>query len=157
MSGFCDIANRCANNEPILLNVYLYSAENSQAIYVHRHFSYTYILWCFPGAGAESFADAMKMSTEVHRLLEKKIVETQGTRGPLPVNDIGAFVPELDSDRDALSLLDASIKDAGYEGKIMISLDMSASTFFKEGGRDSRLISRLVSPGRIFTCTYTEM
>ncbi|EZA58399.1 hypothetical protein DMN91_005801 [Ooceraea biroi] len=86
--------------------------------------------------GAESFADAVKMSTEVYRELERKIVDAQRIRGPLPVSVKGAFVPDLDSDRDALTLLDASIRDTGYEDKIKITLDMAASAFYKEGGYD---------------------
>ncbi|XP_070160594.1 enolase [Polyergus mexicanus] len=86
--------------------------------------------------GAESFADAVKMATEIYRVLEKKIVDAQGIQGPLPVSDEGAFVPDLKDDKAALTLLNASIKDAGYEGKIKIALDMAASAFYKEGGYD---------------------
>ncbi|XP_032676010.1 enolase-like [Odontomachus brunneus] len=86
--------------------------------------------------GAESFADAMKMGTEVYRVAERKIVEAQGITGPPPVSDKGAFVPEMEDDKDALTLLNDSIKDAGYEGKIKITLDMAASAFYKEGGYD---------------------
>lgn len=73
------------------------------------------------------------MATEIYRVLEKKIVDAQGIRGPLPVSDEGAFVPDLMDDKAALTLLNASIKDAGYEGKIKIALDMAASAFYKEG------------------------
>ncbi|KAL6428672.1 hypothetical protein ACFW04_007936 [Cataglyphis niger] len=57
------------------------------------------------------FADAVKMVTEIYRVLEKKIIDAQEIQGPLPVN-------------------------AGYEGKIKIALDMAASAFYKEGGYD---------------------
>ncbi|XP_076635701.1 enolase [Colletes latitarsis] len=86
--------------------------------------------------GAESFADAMKMGTEVYRVLERKIATTAEINLPLPVSDEGAFTPELEEDREALMLLDESIREAGYEGKIMIALDMAASAFYKEGGYD---------------------
>ncbi|XP_072763922.1 enolase [Anoplolepis gracilipes] len=86
--------------------------------------------------GAESFADAVKMATEIYRVLEKKIIDAQGIRGPLPVSDLGAFAPDLKDDKAALTLLNASIRDAGYEGKIKIALDMAASGFYKEGGYD---------------------
>ncbi|KAL6428673.1 hypothetical protein ACFW04_007936 [Cataglyphis niger] len=72
------------------------------------------------------FADAVKMVTEIYRVLEKKIIDAQEIQGPLPVSDEGA----------ALTLLNASIIDAGYEGKIKIALDMAASAFYKEGGYD---------------------
>ncbi|XP_054013336.1 enolase-like [Hylaeus anthracinus] len=86
--------------------------------------------------GAESFADALKMGTEVYRVLERKIATTAEINLPLSVSDEGAFTPELEEDREALMLLDESIKEAGYEGKIVIALDMAASAFYKEGGYD---------------------
>ncbi|KAI4485745.1 PREDICTED: enolase-like [Polistes canadensis] len=86
--------------------------------------------------GAESFVDAMKMGNEVYRVLERKIAEAQEIQLPLPVSDDGAFVPLLEDDKDALTLIDESIKDAGYEGRIKIALDMAASAFYKEGGYD---------------------
>lgn len=73
------------------------------------------------------------MGTEVYRVLERKIIDAQEVQGPLPVSDKGAFVPDLEDNKDALSLLDGSIRDAGYDGKIKIALDMAASTFYKEG------------------------
>lgn len=85
------------------------------------------------GTGAESFADAVKMGTEVYRVVERKAIEAQGITGPLPVSDKGALVPNMEDDKDALALLNNSIKDAGYEGKIKIALDMAASDFYKEG------------------------
>lgn len=87
--------------------------------------------------GAESFADAMKMGTEVYRVLEQKIATAQEIQLPLPVSDEGAFTPlELEEDKEALLLLDESIKEAGYEGRIKIAMDMAASAFYKEGGYD---------------------
>jgi len=83
--------------------------------------------------GAESFADAVKMATEIYRVLERKIIDAKQIRGPLPISDDGAFAPDLENDEAALTFLDASIRDTGYEGKIKIALDMAASAFYKEG------------------------
>lgn len=97
------------------------------ALFVHI-FKFTNI------SGAESFADAMKMGMEVYRVLERKIAAAQEIQLPLPVSDNGAFTPlELEEDKEALLLLDESIKEAGYEGRIKIALDMAASAFYKEG------------------------
>lgn len=84
-------------------------------------------------AGAESFADAVKMATEIYRVLEKKIVDAKQIRGPLPISDDGALASDLENDEAALTFLDASIRDAGYEGRMKIALDMAASNFYKEG------------------------
>jgi enolase len=75
----------------------------------------------------------MKMATEIYRILEKKIINTQRIKSPLLVSDKGAFAPDLEDDRDALILLNASIRDAGYEPEVKIALDMAASAFYKEG------------------------
>ncbi|KAK2576952.1 hypothetical protein KPH14_005565 [Odynerus spinipes] len=86
--------------------------------------------------GAESFVDAMKMGNEVYRVLERKIAEAQEIQLPLSVSDDGAYAPLLEDDKDALTLIDESIRDSGYEGRIKIAIDMAASSFYKEGGYD---------------------
>ncbi|XP_025602160.2 enolase-like [Athalia rosae] len=86
--------------------------------------------------GAVSFADAMKMGTEVYRAVELKLAEQQETKPPLPVSEKGGFTPELEDDKEALTIIDEAIKTAGYEGKIKIAMDMSASTFCKDGAYD---------------------
>lgn len=73
------------------------------------------------------------MATEMYRVLERNIIDAKQIRRPLLINDNGAFAPDLENDEAALTLLDASIRDAGYEGKIKIALDVAASAFYKEG------------------------
>jgi len=73
------------------------------------------------------------MATEMYRILERKIVDAKQIQGPLLINDNGAFAPDLENDEAALTFLDASIRDAGYEGKIKIALDVAASAFCKKG------------------------
>lgn len=73
------------------------------------------------------------MGVEVYRVLEKRIATSQEMQLPLSVSDEGAFTPEFEEDREALVILDESIKEAGYDGKIVMALDMAASSFYKEG------------------------
>lgn len=94
----------------------------------------------------------MKMGTEVYRVLEKKIIDALGIRGPLPVSDRGAFVPDMEDDKDALSILNDSIRDAGYEGEIKIALDVAASVFYKEGRR--KYFSVLLFSNKTFMITF---
>lgn len=75
----------------------------------------------------------MKMGTEVYRTIEKMIAETQEAKVPLPVSDDGSFTPEFEEDREALTLINEAIKNAGYDGKIKIAIDMAASSFCKDG------------------------
>lgn len=101
--------------------------------------------------GAESFADAMKMGTEVYRTLEKMIAESQEAKTPLPVGDEGAFSPEFEEDREALSLINDAIKNAGYDGRVKIAIDMAASAFCKDGKKDFSLRICTVDPKRKFS------
>merc|ERR1712055_592890 len=52
------------------------------------------------------------------------------------VGDEGGFAPNFQSNNEALALLVDAIKKSGYEGKIMIGMDIAASEFFKNGKYD---------------------
>ena len=75
----------------------------------------------------------MKMGTEVYKTIERMIAESQEAKVPLPVGDDGAFTPEFEEDREALTLINEAIKSTGYDGKIKIAIDMAASSFCKDG------------------------
>jgi enolase len=82
--------------------------------------------------GASSFADALRMGSEVfHRLKE-----TMHARGmSTAVGDEGGFAPDLDSNEQALELLIEGIRAAGYEpgAQVAIALDPAVSELY-EGG-----------------------
>merc|ERR1712020_281931 len=52
------------------------------------------------------------------------------------VGDEGGFAPNFQNNGEALELLVEAIKKSGYEGKIMIGMDIAASEFFKNGKYD---------------------
>ena len=82
--------------------------------------------------GADSFAEGLRMGTEVFHSLKANMKE----RGlSVAVGDEGGFAPELDSAEDALDLIVASIERAGYvPGQdVTIALDCAASEFYKDG------------------------
>src|SRR3954467_897340 len=63
-------------------------------------------------AGAESFAEALRMGAEVFHALKK----TLAARGlSTAVGDEGGFAPDLDSNEAALEVLMEGIRAAGYE------------------------------------------
>ena len=80
-----------------------------------------------------SFADAMKMGTEIYREIERKIAEQAEAKLPLLANGEGSFAPEMEDNQEVLSLIDESIKTVGYDGKVKLALDMGASAFSKDG------------------------
>merc|ERR1712110_43494 len=65
--------------------------------------------------GATCFSEAMRMGSELYHHLKALIKKNYG---------------------EALELLVEAIKKAGYEGKIMIGMDIAASEFFKDGKYD---------------------
>lgn len=83
-------------------------------------------------AGAESFSEALRMGTEVFHSL-KTILHKKGLN--TAVGDEGGFAPSLNSNEEAIEIIMAAIKKAGYKaGKdAFIALDVAASEFYKAG------------------------
>ena len=83
-------------------------------------------------AGAETFADCLRMGTEVYHALKgtlgKKGLSTAG-------GDEGGFAPDLPSNQAALDFLIAAIEEAGYApgSDVMIALDPATSEIFDDG------------------------
>ena len=75
--------------------------------------------------GAKSFAEALRMCSEVFHVL-KKVVPDSG------VGDEGGYAPNLDSDEDALKALVKAIELAGYKpyDDFMIAIDSACSEWF---------------------------
>ncbi|XP_014216442.1 enolase-like [Copidosoma floridanum] len=86
--------------------------------------------------GAQSFAEAMRMGTEVYRALERQLAEMQELKVPLGIVDTGGFAPELEDDAEALVTIDAAISSAGYDGKVSIGINPCATAFCKDGMYD---------------------
>lgn len=83
--------------------------------------------------GADDFAGAMRMGTEVYAALKKLL---SAAKLSTAVGDEGGFAPDLASDEEALSYLVAAIEKAGYRPgeEIGIALDVASSEWAKGGG-----------------------
>ncbi len=83
-------------------------------------------------AGAKSFKEALRMGAEVFHAL-KSILKKKGLN--TAVGDEGGFAPSLDSNEEAIEIIMAAIKKAGYKaGKdAFIALDVAASELYKAG------------------------
>ena len=81
---------------------------------------------------APSMAEAIRMGAEVFHAL-KAVLMDRGLN--TNVGDEGGFAPNLQTSRDALSLLMTAVTRAGYRpGKdILFALDVAASTFYGDG------------------------
>ena len=82
--------------------------------------------------GASSFAEALRMGTEVYHRL-KNVLKSKGLN--TSVGDEGGFAPMLDANEEALELIVEAVRKAGYmPGEdIVLALDVAASEFYKDG------------------------
>src|SRR5690606_36600995 len=82
--------------------------------------------------GADSFAEGLRMGTEVFHTLKKVLVGRKLSTG---VGDEGGFAPNLASDEEALKVIIEAIEQAGYKPgtDIALALDVASSELRKHG------------------------
>ena len=85
-------------------------------------------------AGAKTFSDCLRMSTEVYMHL-KSILKSKYGVGAINIGDEGGFAPPLDTVDEPLSTIVEAISDAGYvPGKdVYLAMDAASSEFFDNG------------------------
>lgn len=86
--------------------------------------------------GAKTFDEAMEMGCKIHKIVEHMIAESQEIKPPLGVSCNGSFFPDFEEDREAIDIINEAIKQSGYDGKIKIAINISASDFCKDGQYD---------------------
>jgi enolase len=82
--------------------------------------------------GAETFAEGLRMGTEIFHALRKVLTRRGMATG---VGDEGGFAPNLESDEVALTVILEAIENARYRpGKdVAIALDCAASELYADG------------------------
>jgi enolase len=82
--------------------------------------------------GARTFSEALRMGAEVFHHLKRTLHE-QGFS--TAVGDEGGFAPDLDSNEQALEMLMAAIRAAGYVpgDQLAVAMDPATSEFFRDG------------------------
>ena len=85
--------------------------------------------------GAKTFADALRMGTEIFHHL-KAVLQERGLS--TSVGDEGGFAPNLASNEDALGAIAEAVANAGYTlgDDVTLALDCAASEFYKDGQYD---------------------
>ncbi len=77
-----------------------------------------------------TFREDLRVGVEVYHMLKKDLHKKYG-KGATNVGDEGGFAPlKLVTTKDALTMLQRAIKNAGYKGKVKIAIDAAASEFF---------------------------
>ncbi|MDD4245124.1 MAG: phosphopyruvate hydratase [Candidatus Methanomethylophilaceae archaeon] len=85
-------------------------------------------------AGAKTFSDCLRMSSEVYMSLKSMLGKRYGTSS-VNLGDEGGFAPPLNTSAEAMSVISDAISAAGYvPGKdIFMALDAASSEFFSNG------------------------
>jgi enolase len=96
--------------------------------------------------GAPTFAEALRMGTEVFHALKKALKDAGHNTN---VGDEGGFAPDLPSAEAALGFLEKAVAAAGYKtgDDIVFALDCAASEFFADGVYDMTGEGRKVDAG----------
>ncbi len=82
--------------------------------------------------GAPSFAEAMRIGTEIYQSLKKTI---SGRGYVTSVGDEGGFAPSLPGNSDAIEIILEAIEKAGYRAgqDVVIALDPATSELYEDG------------------------
>jgi enolase len=100
--------------------------------------------------GAPSFAEALRMGTEIFHALRGSLKKRGLSTG---VGDEGGFAPSLKSNREALELVLEAVAQAGFRAgsDVFLALDVASSELwdngryvFKKSGEASRSIEEMV-------------
>jgi enolase len=81
-------------------------------------------------AGADTFAEALRIGAEVYHAL-KKVLAARGLA--TGVGDEGGFAPDLESSEAAIEAVLEAAEQAGHRDRIAIALDPAASEVFSDG------------------------
>lgn len=85
-------------------------------------------------AGAKSFADSLRVGTEIYHTL-KRVIESKHGRHSINVGDEGGFAPPLDLTTEALEMLLQAVAEAGYVlgTDVFLGFDAASSEFYENG------------------------
>ena len=88
-------------------------------------------------AGAKSFSECLRMSSEVYMSLKSLLKKKYGV-GAINLGDEGGFAPPLDTSAEAMETILSAVSDAGYApGKdLFLALDAASSEFYNDGVYD---------------------
>ena len=101
--------------------------------------------------GATSFAEAVRISSEVYHALRADLISLGLSVG---VGDEGGFAPMLESDKQALDIICDAIEHAGYKtgDEVALALDIAASEWWEGSGY--RLPKRKIDMTADELCNY---
>jgi enolase len=84
--------------------------------------------------GAESFAEALRMGSEIYQTLKGKLLKDYG-KNAINVGDEGGFSPPMKSPEEVIDAIISSVEELGYTDKVTLAMDVAASSFFVGEGK----------------------
>lgn len=75
----------------------------------------------------KSFAEQLRAGSELYYILMKNL-KNKGYN--VSVGDEGGFAPRLESNKQALEIIQEVINNSGYKGKVQMALDVASSEFY---------------------------
>src|SRR6185295_8132586 len=82
-------------------------------------------------AGADTFAEALRVGAEVFHALKALLHERGFATG---VGDECGFAPDLGSSEEAIEAVLEAAERAGHRDRVAIALDPAATEFYRSGG-----------------------
>lgn len=125
----CEYFAKLAGQEKMLLPVPMMNILNGGK---HANGSSDFQEFMIMPIGVPTFAEALRVGAGIFQTL-KEILRNQGSK--TTVGDEGGFAPSISTNEQALELLWAAVKQAGYEpGRdIVFAIDAAASEFYQDG------------------------
>ncbi|CAI4780467.1 BAH_G0051930.mRNA.1.CDS.1 [Saccharomyces cerevisiae] len=121
-----------ARQDPFIIPVPFFNVLNGGA---HAGGSLAMQEFKIAPVGAQSFAEAMRMGSEVYHHLKILAKEQYGPSAG-NVGDEGGVAPDIDTAEDALDMIVKAINICGYEGRVKVGIDSAPSVFYKDGKYD---------------------
>ncbi|KAI9332026.1 Enolase, C-terminal TIM barrel domain-containing protein [Zopfochytrium polystomum] len=128
---YAHIADLAGNKAPFVLPVPAFNVINGGS---HAGNKLAMQEFMILPTGASSFAEAMKIGSEVYHAL-KSVIKKKYGQDATNVGDEGGFAPNIQDNKEGLELLKTAIAQAGYTDKVKIGMDVAASEFYKESGK----------------------
>jgi len=94
--------------------------------------------------GAETFSEALSMTTETNIILRDILVKKYGKLA-VNVGDEGGCAPPTRNIREALDLLSEAVNKAGYENKVVYALDVAATHLYDKSTQKYMIEGRQLS------------
>ncbi len=85
-------------------------------------------------AGASSFSECLRMSSEIYMELKSILKKKYGT-GAINIGDEGGFAPPLGTVEEAMETIMSAVSGAGYSpgDEVFLAIDAASSEFYSDG------------------------